>query len=420
MNPEVTERLGMRGGRIGLTAVAVVFLLGSVVHLVSPAVSGTNVIAIAGLPFVAWALLTGPVRLRTLPTVSALALLLLLSLMAAAFLPVGENLRLVRGAAVTIVSVAGAAWFAAERSRLALRAVQVALVISGVCALLQASFLAVGVGIDPVLEDRFMDALESGIVNFGLPSIYGNPNNFSVFSGLVVLYFGLHADEVGWPWQVFAFLCVLASGSRTVFVLSLAWVGFQLVLRRGLPGLLTGVVSLAIVAGGIAATGGKSGIYVIDRTYSGVAEVWTGDVAAGSSLDVRQRSHLYFVRNYGNFLFGSFDASQPYPSFRNADFDDSLVRVNPHSLVIELHALFGLFGLLICLLLALGLALPLAHSVGGIGAVFCGATIAFYSSVPSSVLQFHVYFVLVTLIAVGGRAPLRGRLPSHSALAVRV
>jgi hypothetical protein len=118
---------------------------------------------------------------------------------------------------------------------------------------------------------------------------------------------------------------------------------------------------------------------------------------------VRQQSHLYFVTHYGNFLLGSFDLSEPFAAFRNTRFDDALIRVNPHSLVIELHALFGLFGMLVVTLLASSLMLLLVRHLGAPLAMIVGPMIALYSSVPSSVLQFHVYFVLVALIACAAR-----------------
>ncbi|MBL8995934.1 MAG: hypothetical protein JNL44_01310 [Gemmatimonadetes bacterium] len=387
----------------------VVFLLGSSLYLLTPTLSGTNLIAAIAFPFVCWSVLVSRPREGGLAAIAAFALLFVLALIAAAAHPEPENFRLVRGVIAAMVGTFGAAWFVRRDPALTVRVVKSVLVLAAAAAALQGTFLLFGIGLDPRLEEQILEVLSGGILTIGLPSIFGNANNFSVFAGLVILFFGVRSERIGLGWRLLALLCVLASGSRTVLVLSFAWLAVELVRRRGVRGVGLAIVLVAVVGSVVLASGGESGIYALDRTYYAFSDLLTGDVETGSSIDVRGRSHMYFVTHYGNFVFGSFDASRPFASFRNTGFDDALVRLNPHSFLIELHALFGLFGLAVLLLFAIALARMLGRRLGVAAGVAAGAVIAFYSSVPSSILQFHAFFVLVTLIVLSDAPGARER-----------
>ena len=410
MNALLLCRLTAWGRTSALLSIAVLFLLGSFVYIGSPTISGTNLISAIAMPMVAWSVLTSRLDCAILPSVLAFALLLVLSGIVLVADPVPENIRLMRGVISSGVACAGAAWFHREEPRLTIVALKTVVLIAAAVAALQASFLAFGIGIDPVIEDQVAAALAAGQLRFGLPSFFGNPNNFSVFAGLAVIYFGVQGIRVHSVWTAIAFACVVASGSRTVLMFAVAWMVTLHVLRTGWWGALRGVLILVAASVAVTATEGQSGFYLIDRTYGAFSELLSGEVQPGSSLDVRGRSHLFFLENYGSFLGGSFDASRPFDVFANTGFDDSLVKVNPHSLVIELHALFGLFGLLIILGLAFALALLLARRLGRVRGAMAGVAIVFFSAVPSSVLQFHVFFAVVTLIAHGAHVPVRPRI----------
>lgn len=391
-----------RAGGVGALIGAIVFALGSALYLGTPTLSGTNVIGVLCFPIVLWRVVTGPTSAVALPAVLGFALLLLLVSISAIGYPAPENSRLLRGVVVAIVAVWGSAWMRTAAPANLHRAVLTVLVMATAYAALQASYVVLGVGIDPRLEEQLLDALNTGVLNIGLPSFFGNSNNFSVFAGLALLYLGVTRQPTHWSWYIVTLGCIVASGSRTVFVFSALWLQLLLMHRRGLKGTLWGSLLVVSVVVAVAALQGESGIYLVDRTYFAASELIAGDVAAGSSLDMRGQSHLYFLEHYGNFTFGSFDASQPFASFRNAGFDDALVRVNPHSFLIELHALFGVFGLAVFVLLGGPLLLVLWRRVGGVLALGAGAAILFYSSVPSSILQFHLFFAFATLIALGG------------------
>lgn len=388
-------------GLLALTG-AIVFALGSALYLGSPSLSGTNLIAFVCFPLVLWRVLTGPTSVVAVPAVIGFSLLLLLAGVSAVGFPAPENARLLRGVVVAIVASWGGATMLRTAPATLHRAVLSVLVIAAAVAALQASYVLLGRGIDPRLEEQLVDSLNTGVLNIGLPSFFGNSNNFSVFAGLVLLYLGVSRRRTHWGWYLLTLACIVASGSRTVFVLSALWLQILLMLRGGLTGTVFGSILVASVVLAVAALQGESGIYVIDRTYFAASELFSGNIEAGSSLDMRGQSHLYFLEHYGNFTFGSFDASKPFASFRNAEFDDALVRINPHSFLIEVHALFGVFGLAVFALLSLSLFASLWRRVGGILAVGAAAAILFYSSVPSSILQFHLFFTLVTVVALGG------------------
>ncbi len=389
------------GGRVALLG-AIVFALGSALYLGSPSLSGTNLIGFLCFPIVLWRVFSGSTSVVAVPAVLGFSLLLLLACVSAVAYPAPENSRLLRGVVVAIVASWGGAMMLSTAPATLHRAVLSVLVIATIYAALQASYVLVGRGIDPRLEEQLVESLNTGVLNIGLPSFFGNSNNFSVFAGLVLVYLGVSRRRTHWGWTLLTLGCIVASGSRTVFVLSALWLQLLVMLRSGVKGGLFASVLVVCVVVAVATLQGESGIYVIDRTYFAAAELIAGDVEAGSSLDMRGQSHLYFLEHYGNFMFGSFDASEPFASFRNAEFDDALVRVNPHSFLIELHALFGVFGLAVLVLLSLSLFVSLWRQVGGVLAVGAGAAILFYSAVPSSILQFHLFFTFATLIALGG------------------
>jgi hypothetical protein len=111
-------------------------------------------------------------------------------------------------------------------------------------------------------------------------------------------------------------------------------------------------------------------------------------------------SVLYFVKNFPEFLVGSFSAAQAYPQFRDALFDVSLISVNPHSALIELAALFGVFGVAVFLLLSISVIGRLrasgytAHRLW-----FAFLSIIGASFVPSSIL-FNGWFLGVAALVV--------------------
>lgn len=144
-----------------------------------------------------------------------------------------------------------------------------------------------------------------------------------------------------------------------------------------------------------------TGIYAIDRLQDAVNSIASGELTAGSSLDVRGRSHLYFAQHYSSFLRGSFDAGREIEAFASTDFDDSLIRQNPHSLIIELHALFGAFGLAALVLLATAFTSRVRTKLGAVRGFALLMAIVAFSTVPSQVLHFHPFFLLVTLLAAG-------------------
>jgi len=402
MTGQETLRREAEGGALVALVGATVFALGSSLYLGSPSLSGTNIIGVVCFPVVLWRLFTGRVAPVAVPAVLGFSLLLVLACVSAVGYPAPENTRLLRGVVIAIVATWGTARMLMTAPDVAHRAALTVLVIAATFAALQASYVVAGRGIDPRLEEQLVESLNTGVLNIGLPSFFGNSNNFSVFAGLLLLYLGVTRQRTHWGWYVVTLACIVASGSRTVFVLSALWLQLLLMLRSGVRGTLFGAVLGVSAVVAVAALQGESGIYVIDRTYYAAAELIAGDVEAGSSLDMRGQSHLYFLKHYGNFTLGSFDASKPFASFRNAEFDDALVRVNPHSFLIELHALFGVFGLAVFLLVGVSLILSLWRRVGGILALGAGAAILFYSSVPSSILQFHLFFAFATLIALGG------------------
>jgi hypothetical protein len=141
-----------------------------------------------------------------------------------------------------------------------------------------------------------------------------------------------------------------------------------------------------------------SGIYFIDRLLWTFYEWLNGTYAEESSFAIRKNVAEYFFKNLDIFIIGSFDASRPLPQFSAANFDTALISINPHSLLIELSALFGFFGIAISSLLAISLFLELKKSLWGIKLWFVFLSILALTNVSSSILSLGYFFALTAAI----------------------
>lgn len=381
------------GAEIAIVVAAAIYPLSSFVHIYSSELSGTNLVVLAMLPF-AFVAFMAAVLGRTL-SYGALGLVSLCVLSGICVLldPASTNAKLLRGALVGAVGAYGAVWICENRPALVPICVGAALALTMAIAAAQVSYLFFGVGLNPVSDDVTNSV--SGLV-IGIPSAFGNPNDFSVFLLLIL---------IACLWRSGGF----ATTVRLVCLVGIVLSGSKLALLLGLLGFFLGTLKRffllflpAVAIGGFLINKWLEAlqIYSIQRLIEAGEAIGQGTIASGGSIAVRLSSVLYFIENFPEFLVGSFSAARAYPQFSHALFDVSLISVNPHSALIELAALFGVLGLVVFLLLSVSVIARLqasgytAHRLW-----FAFLSIVGASFVPSSIL-FNGWFLGVAALAV--------------------
>lgn len=378
---------------IGIVIAAAIYPLSSFVHIYSSELSGTNFVVLALLPFALVAFMAAVLG-RTL-SYGALGLVLLCVLAAICVLldPVSTNAKLLRGALVGAIGAYGAVWISENRPALVPICVGSAIALTMAIATAQASYLFFGVGLNPV-SDEVTNSV-SGLV-IGIPSAFGNPNDFSVFLLLILIACLWRSGRFAATIRLVCLVGIVLSGSKLALLLAL--LGFFMgTLKRFFLLFIPGIVIGAFLINKWLEV---LQIYSIQRLIEAGEAVSQGTIGSGGSIAVRLSSVRYFVENFPEFLVGSFSAAQAYPQFSDALFDVSLISVNPHSAVIELAALFGIFGLIIFLLLSVSAIGRLKASGYTLHRLwFAFLSIIGASFVPSSIL-FNGWFLGVAALVV--------------------
>jgi hypothetical protein len=83
--------------------------------------------------------------------------------------------------------------------------------------------------------------------------------------------------------------------------------------------------------------------YAIYRITSITAYTVSNGFDLNSSAYLRFQTYSYFIKNYNKFLMGDFKWGEKFSQFDKATFNTDLMALNPHSFLIELHCLFGIF-----------------------------------------------------------------------------
>ena len=133
----------------------------------------------------------------------------------------------------------------------------------------------------------------------------------------------------------------------------------------------------------------------------------TGSVS-DESVSIRMSTYLQFIHKFGEIGLGSFEA-QNYGYLLKGDW---LMARDPHSMLIELSALYGYFGLIVFCAILLWLAMCAARSRGQIFSIMLTSLFFMLTFVSSSaVQQFAVWGMLFALgvqFAGSGRGMKRG------------
>jgi hypothetical protein len=305
-------------------------------------------------------------------------------------------------ATFALILTAGILTRSADGQSWIFRSIFVCLVFEIFIVFLQYSYMTYGVGLTP----RGEDSLDIGLIT----GSYGNPNNVAVMIALQV--FILH--KVGklenyplssWILLFGALLAIFLTLSRTCFFLYVVFIVVYTFSRKKsgekspviFKFLSFFVVALLAFAAFIyfqdLAADGDS--VVLDRSIARLSEL--AETGGDETISFRQISHARLVQNLFNLGIGTFSDLNYGPFFQS--YDPELMKVNPHSFLVEMSFLYGYFGFV----LAVGFILLLIYDLtrtglGYVHIVFFSVVVAFFQMIPSSVLSMPAFFLLFVLL----------------------
>ncbi|MDP3960830.1 MAG: hypothetical protein Q8Q26_12370 [Pseudorhodobacter sp.] len=277
--------------------------------------------------------------------------------------------------------------------------------------MLQVSYELIGIGLEPLLDDSFRLYDQRGL-QIAIPSVFGNPNDFSAVSLAFFVYIlpSIKARKRTGNFLLLACigLAIFVSGSRSAILMFV--LGLSIISWSSRVMLLVVFLIFIFFLFPFFSSETFTGIYVVDRLLSEIYLFWKGD-QVGESLSVRTGSYYFFFQNFQSFLFGSFSFYPVCPQFSNADFDTSLLMINPHSFIIQLHCAFGFFGFLISLLFISALCVTLFRNrVDFIMFAYTIFAVIIVSSIPSWFLATSqiVFFLVLASLSHSNRTSRNG------------
>jgi hypothetical protein len=304
-----------------------------------------------------------------------------------------ENTRVLRGVVVSAASVSMVSVLNSRRGlKFVDQALALALIIATAVCLLQISFVFFGVGLNPAINDQFIQSDSLGGLQVGLRSFFTNPNDLSVFGALCLLYFAISQPRM-WVFGVLlSCALVVVSGSRSAMVVGLIAVLLVSLARVSRLVILVFIAIVIVVPQGVFTP--AENWYFVARVRD-LIQVTNDGITSDGSISLRFESFMFFISHYGLFLVPSFDASLPFAAYGGANFDASLVSRSAHNYLIELHGLFGAAGLVIFLGFAALSLYRLSVRCGCLVGFMVFSAICVLSVVPSSLVNFHQFFFIV-------------------------
>jgi hypothetical protein len=389
--------------QLAIFIMLLMFLSGNYLYVESPSASFANVLSFLGIIPAAILFLSWRPRSAGWSTLIALVTLICLSLFVYTQNDDWQNVRLVRDMVVLSMGIfLGAAsprWFGSNTYIMVL----LLLLFVTVIAVLQMSYLVFGVGLQPQIDQALAARSDLRGVQFGVPALFGNPNDLGTFAAATLLVL-MRNERVALIAIPLIILCLLLSGTRAGIILVI--IGMMLINRRLGIIVFLGALVVSSMLQTLAYMQITTQIYAIDRLISAYSLFAFSDLSYDTSISVRLSSLGWFFSNYPNFLFGDFDRSSAYTQFSGAPFDTSLIAVNPHNAVIELHCLFGILGLLPIALLLHSVWQKTSRGKQGVPFQIFGVfSMIALTSIGSSALSFHQLFFLFGIACALPRQP---------------
>jgi len=278
------------------------------------------------------------------------------------------------------------------------------LVLEALIVFGQFSYITFGIGfeVEPNLLQPFQLVTGS----------FANPNNSAAFIGLLCFVLSLFLLKNGMTAKallllIFVLPAIFVTLSRTMLVfwflnlVCLLWVVYtsrhaQLKFTKFYFSIffLFAVLILYLVFNFLLRVESD----VIERSLIRVNEL--SSLGDDTSIDFRFISHLRLIENFFNLGLGSFTDLSYFKFFQSSD--PWLMKVNPHSYIVEYSFLFGFFGFLLiasiffCLiwLIFKNRDVPLVYKISAIFGLL------FIQAVPSSLLTSVYFFIPFVMMAV--------------------
>lgn len=282
------------------------------------------------------------------------------------------------------------------------------MVVIVIVAIPQVTYILFGFGVNPAYTGDAGEFLASdAFLTASVRSIFYNPNNFASACTLLLIlvlqardgYLMRHALV-----KVILLALVFLAGSRACLLVSVIAVLFHY--WNELKSLKKGSISKFIAFGAsgsilvVVASSWLSKSHIFEK-LSTITNIIGAAVSSGAAhvtdVSVRERWSAYagFFDRFFSLGMGSFEAR----NYVNVYRPGTLISENPHSLVLELSALYGYFGLLAFIFMLMWLYFSVRSRVGSrLGATGLCIGVFIISCVPSSVINFSSFWILFYLI----------------------
>lgn len=286
------------------------------------------------------------------------------------------------------------------------------LIVVGAMALPQVTYILFGVGMNPAYTGDGGEFLTAdAFLTASVRSIFYNPNNFASACTLLLILF-LQAKKDDFVQYVIVKISLLAlivlAGSRSCLLVAVIaifanyWDGIKRLKKGAISKAIIFVASGSVLVAAAGSWLSKSHIFEKISTLGNIigAMMATG-TASVDDVSVRERWSAYtgFFSHFFSLGFGSFEAE----NYVNIYKQGTLISENPHSLALELSALYGYFGLFAFIVLMTWLYFSVRGRVNGrLGAGGLCFGVFVISCVPAAVINFSTFWILFYLI---GRYP---------------
>lgn len=303
-------------------------------------------------------------------------------------------LVLLFSASILSASIDGFLWV--SRSVMICLAVELFIVIS------QFTYLTYGFGLAPKEDESLLTGFLTGS--------YGNPNNVAVMITLQVFVLYKTGFLMRQPilsnFVIFsAFGAVFLTMSRTCFVLFSVFILIYYIFDK--KGGQKNIKLISAARSVLAVALASLAVWYFNyMDSSGDSIVWgrslerlmtVSDIGSDDSVDFRWVSHMRLIENLDNLGFGSFSDFSYHKFFHSYDF--WLMKVNPHSFLVEMAFLYGYVGFVLALAFMSFVVFDLIKS--GLSTNFFllfVVSFVFFQMIPSSVLGNPVFFVLCVIL----------------------
>jgi hypothetical protein len=263
-------------------------------------------------------------------------------------------------------------------------------------AVLQFSYEYYGYGLNPGLSDDFYIHANSAF-DLGYPSVMGNPNNYAAFLLPIIFIFATESKN-----KIDKFIitvCVLSliiAGSRLAIFGAI--IAFLMIKNLKIKIML--IVFMILTYFLISRSGESFDIYSIDKMMQFFTLSYN-DYTSENSIGSRILTHELFFRNFDEFFVGSYSPSLMCPQFKNIYEIDDLMQFSPHSMLIELQCMFGLFGLISYVFLIIGILMfCYRYNVSKIRIFIIILICIMATTIPSNIFRSSQQFFSLTIFVV--------------------